>query len=466
MRPFWLAWAVVFALGSAADTIVLKNGRRVVAESVTEEGSRVIYQTQQGAFTLPKSLVDRVERDSSPTPAASDGGTGLRKSAAVPKLPVRSATPERLFVDGQVDRRYLEDLARQPALSPMRKEMMVDSFLAAVEFEIEHGRMDSALELAKMGAEAAPTDPRMLMGEAVVLIQRQEYRQAREILMRACTQAPTSADAWKFLGFAEYNLDRVEEAIRNWKKSLSLSPDPEVEKLLERAQRETAAEERFLEASSGHFTLRFEGRQISPEFGREILAAMELLFRDLERDLEDSPRDTIMVILYTGQAFYDVTQAPSWTGALFDGKIRVPLEGLTSVTPELRSVLRHEMTHSFVRARAKGRCPAWLNEGLAQVEEGKTSARYAARLQNGRLPLTALTEPFAGLDASVVPAAYAVSLAAVEMLKQSQGLGDLGRVLDRLATGTAVDAAFRSVYRMSLADVETDLTRYLQKQAR
>lgn len=466
MRPFWPAFALLLSLGATADTIVLKNGRRVVAESVTEEATRVVYQTQQGAFTLPKSMVDRVERDGALPPPSSDATAGSRKSATVPKLPARAAAPEHLIVDGQVDRRYLEDMARQPALSPMRKELMVDAFLSAVEFEIEHGRLGSALELAKMGVEGAPSDPRMLMGQAVVLIQRQEYRQARDILLRARTLAPNSAEVWKFLGFTEYNLDRVDEAIRSWKKSLSLSPDAEVEKLLERAQRETAVEERYLEANSGHFTLRFEGRQISSEFSRELLGALESLFRDVERDLEVSPRDPILVILYTGQAFYDVTQAPSWTGALFDGKIRVPVEGLTHVTAELRSVLRHEMTHSFVRARSRGRCPAWLNEGLAQVEEGKSSVRYASRLREIHLPLTALAEPFSSLDPNVVPAAYAVSLATVEMLKNSQGLGDLGRVLDRLATGSTIDAAFRGIFRMSLADVEESLAAYLQKQGR
>jgi len=35
-------------------------------------------------------------------------------------------------------------------------------------------------------------------------------------------------------------------------------------------------------------------------------------------------------------------------GALNDGRIRVPVEGLTSMTEELARVLKHELTHSFV----------------------------------------------------------------------------------------------------------------------
>ena len=58
----------------------------------------------------------------------------------------------------------------------------------------------------------------------------------------------------------------------------------------------------------------------------------------------------------------------------------MPARGITGVTPELLSVLRHEMTHSFVHFRAKGRAPTWLHEGLAQLEEGKTAAPVASAL--------------------------------------------------------------------------------------
>src|SRR5580704_15055595 len=52
--------------------------------------------------------------------------------------------------------------------------------------------------------------------------------------------------------------------------------------------------------------------------------------------------------------------APSWVGALNDGRIRVPVEGLTSLTPELSRILKHELTHSFVQQKTHGRAPVWL----------------------------------------------------------------------------------------------------------
>ena len=62
-------------------------------------------------------------------------------------------------------------------------------------------------------------------------------------------------------------------------------------------------------------------------------AALESDYDDLARDLGNPPRDNILVTLYTEQAFFDVTHAPSWSGAINDGKLRIPVSGLSSMTP-------------------------------------------------------------------------------------------------------------------------------------
>jgi hypothetical protein len=173
------------------------------------------------------------------------------------------------------------------------------------------------------------------------------------------------------------------------------------------------------------------------------------------------------VILYPGQAFYDVTQAPTWSGALFDGKIRVPVEGLSSVTYELRSVFKHEMTHSFVRARSRAKCPAWLNEGLAEIEEGKSVSRIAgdlAKAMSGQsIPLASLGEPFSTMGARAAAAAYAISLAATEMIRDKSGLSALGSILDRLAAGATIDSAMRDELGYSLDEADVRLLDYLKK---
>src|SRR5258707_15353917 len=103
-------------------------------------------------------------------------------------------------------------------------------------------------------------------------------------------------------------------------------------------------------------------------------------FSAIEWELNYTPPEPIGVILYTRQAFADITRAPGWAGALNDGRIRVPVQGLTQLTPELSRVLKHELTHSFVRQKTHPAAPTWLQEGLAQWMEGKRSGASAGLL--------------------------------------------------------------------------------------
>ena len=60
-------FSVALTLGSAgawADTIVLKNGHRISASNVTEMGDKIRYETNGGELSLPKSIVDHIERGS------------------------------------------------------------------------------------------------------------------------------------------------------------------------------------------------------------------------------------------------------------------------------------------------------------------------------------------------------------------------------------------------------------------
>jgi len=58
-----LLCAALFCMsgGAAADTIVLKNGHKIVVLSVTIEGDKVHYETRNGTLTLPKSIVDHID---------------------------------------------------------------------------------------------------------------------------------------------------------------------------------------------------------------------------------------------------------------------------------------------------------------------------------------------------------------------------------------------------------------------
>jgi hypothetical protein len=233
----------------------------------------------------------------------------------------------------------------------------------------------------------------------------------------------------------------------------------------------SGVEESYAERASSSILLVYDGKRVEPGLERVLLSSLEQAYADLVRDFGSGPLEKIVVVVYAERDFQASTQAPGWADGLFDGRVRVPARGLTGVTPDLLSVLKHEMTHSFVHFRAKGRAPTWLQEGLAQVEEGKTSARFASALAGsyaarGSFQLQGLEGGFSGFSASQARGGYALSLAAAEMLKDTRGFGAIAHFLDRLGDGSLVEDAMRETLRGDYARLESDLADWLKSRAR
>jgi hypothetical protein len=239
-----------------------------------------------------------------------------------------------------------------------------------------------------------------------------------------------------------------------------------IEQYLAKAQREATTEADFAQRESSHFTLRYEGKQSSEQLRREVVATLESEYDDLVRQLGVAPRASIPVILYTEQAFFDVTQAPSWSGAVNDGKLRIPISGVASMTSDLARVLKHELAHSFVNQASNGRCPTWLNEGVAQAMEGKSLASDGRRI--GQLFRTQHAIPYNMLESSFMRfsnveavVAYDESLAAVEYIGQTYGMSDVERILERIGQGSSSEAALRATIHSDYGQLESEVGHFL-----
>jgi hypothetical protein len=212
---------------------------------------------------------------------------------------------------------------------------------------------------------------------------------------------------------------------------------------------------------SAHFILRYD-RQVSDyRLGQQILTTLESQYRQLSSELVSQPPATVAVILYPDETYFDITQAPSWTGALFDGKIRVPTKGLVSVTTELAAILRHELTHSFIASLSGRGCPSWFNEGVAQLQEGKSAANYRkwlAQLHKDKqlIPLASLKGSLVGLPSGAAGLAYVEGLSAVEHLVSRFGRPAIRSILELMGQNHHFDNAFRTVVRQNVGDFEAD----------
>jgi len=473
------AWAALCAFSAVPvavaqeNTIVLKNGRRITALSVSQDGDKVRYETAAGTLTLPRAIVDHVESGGLPT-VAGGGETGklsLKPPEATASDPVLAASKSeiegRVVRDGEVDRNYvagLEHEARSGQTLAVWNAALAHH--VASQFEASHSEMDLALADEQQALEFAPQQPVFLMNAAYLHLRRSEYTQSLEYLERARRVAPEDPDVAKLTGWAYFGLNRLDQAVAEWKHALALRPDAEIETALKRALRDSEEEAQYKENESRHFTLRDSGAS-QPALARDVLRTLEHHFDAIESELGYAPPDSIGVILYTQQAFADITQAPGWVGALNDGRIRVPVQGLSSVTPQLSRVLKHELTHSFIQQKTRGRAPTWIQEGLAQWMEGKRSDENAAMLIQMASAPDLLTPHFDGdwmkMSTGDVGVAYAWALANVECILHSGGMTDLDRIMQRIAAGEAAEAATKAVTRDDYAGLTSDTVDYLRK---
>ena len=461
------ALLLLFAVSAvSADTIVLKNGRRIVASNVVEANGRVSYETPAGELAIPQSIVARIERNNFAPTSLADSAPPV----SAPRVDVGAGYADAAagaIHDSSVDTAYLFHLEIDArGGDPAAVAKVAAAHHAAAQFLLAKGDLDGAAAHYREALTFAPNSVPLLLNLAMIDLRESEFTAAMEPLEHARRVEPDSADVAKLMGWAYYGANKLDQAVAEWKRAQQLRPDEEVASALAKAERDREEEAGYREGETSHFSLKYSGAA-APDLAREILHVLENHFRDLESQLDYTPPERIGVILYTNEAFADITRAPGWAGAINDGRIRVPVQGLTSVTSDLSRVLKHELTHSFVGQKTRGRAPTWLQEGLAQWMEGRRSRDAASALvqiadKKAAEPFGQMEGSWMGLSGDSATYSYAWSLAAVESIIREGGMSDIEKLLDHIATEPSTELALQDSLRLSYADLAQQTTSYLR----
>ncbi len=446
---------------ASADVIVLKSGRRIETWKVEERGDRIYYQTPEGEVGIPKSLVERVERsDTVPNWAAGNKSSVKLSTSDLPALGEEAV--ERVVAGGEVNRELLtrlEDEANHNLIEAPKARAAAANALVA-DFYYKRGDLPAAESSLKRALTFAPNHPRLVLNLAVLAIEQQRYPAALDYIQTALREPSYSFEAYRLQGWVYYQMEDLDRAASAWKQALAARPDAEVEALLRKAEREEQAAENYLDKQSGRFVLRYDSGQAPGRVDVEILAALDEMYSDMVGAFNLSPREPIVVILYRQDTFYDLTGLPPQVDGLYDGKVRVPISGLSTLPPQLRTVLRHELVHAFVFLKTRGHAPRWLQEGLAQWHAG----------QRPPVPAESFRPLFEPRDGSAVfrieqafaspaqmGAAYMASWYVVDNLERRYGRGDIDRFLETLAKGDSVEQALYAAFRLSYEDLDREV---------
>jgi hypothetical protein len=145
-------------------------------------------------------------------------------------------------------------------------------------------------------------------------------------------------------------------------------------------------------------------------------------------------------------------------------------EGETDYDNLVRSI-KHEYTHAVIHALSDGKCPGWLDEGLAQWAEGDENPALKPALstwlrRNEVVSLKLLQGGFTKLETRMVAAAYAQSLYAAEYVINGFGFEKIKTYFEDLRSGTSKEDAFSGSFGISESSFERRLSGHLKTSLR
>jgi Flp pilus assembly protein TadD len=352
-------------------------------------------------------------------------------------------------------------LAHNPADRIVRRNLAYTMTRLAWQ-EVVAERYDEAVGLFKQAGTMEPGDGSILLGLGVTDHLRGDDRRAKTFLLRALDGDADLVLAHKVLGEIAYREDDLVAAAARLETLLRLDPsDMSGRARLDRVRNEARLQEGFQRLEGRHFTVKF-ANAVEPAFAGEILRMLEAAYQDVGRVLDHFPAGKVPVILHPEEEMSESMEAPAWAQGMFDGKIRLPVGGVSN--PEaLNPAIRHEYTHALVHDWTRGRAPTWLTEGLAVTFEGRDMRPEWALLREADhvIPLRELHGSYLSLPPLQRSLAYAESVAAVRFLLDHYGARAAQAFMKQLSAAKGVEQALQEAVGLTYSDFQAAFVRDL-----
>jgi tetratricopeptide (TPR) repeat protein len=434
----------LFLLGSStllrADVIYLKNGKKVECTGAREEGAEVKYTIAGGTVSIPKSMVVRIEKSED------------KKTDAQTKITLTPPMPNP-------QNQSLEDPKTKERLARFYTDRGME-FAEQKDFQSAREQFEKAYSYYKNETTA------LNLAVAYYLLKDDwnADKNFREVLRRN----PNNTIALDYLAELHWRKEELDVARDYWKRALKVKEDPAIREKLVRVEKEQSASANYSSSLSSHFLIRYDGGNAEASITAEIVDFLEVAYRQLSRQYEFFPSEPFVVILYPRQQYFNVMDVPMWSAGANDGKIKLPIKGIDSINDELKGVLIHELSHSFVDLKTLKNCPGWLHEGLAKYSEGERVSEQGKQglktlIASNSLPkFRSLQGSFASVNAQTAAVLYLQSLSFIEYLIDRHRLYQMNQLLDLLGKQEKFSEAFDRIYLVSLEDMEnrwrTDLS--------
>ena len=302
--------------------------------------------------------------------------------------------------------------APQPSDTPEQQAVLLR---AAAELKADKFA-EAERTLAK--ADLSPDHPTAALLRANALMRLSRPGEARSVLDPALRRHPSDPQLLAMAGMSSFQLDDTRAAEAYLKKSLSIQPNPSVQQVYERVQREMEGDKSTDKTFGSRFVLRYEGDKLAPTAARALTTVFDREFNRISYELGCHFNDRLVVIIQSRQNYRNTTGAADWSGGRYDGRIRISLPPNGEADAYVRQAFAHEMVHACLSKISSW--PAWLHEGLAQRLSGDRVDAPSLQLlrdmnRDKKLPkLSQLSGSWGGLSSGQARVAYSLSLVAID----------------------------------------------------
>ncbi len=343
------------------------------------------------------------------------------------------------------------------------------AFLLAqsADYALSMNYLKNSMTVAWQSKKARKNLSTYLLNKSVEAFNEQDWR-TLSMLLNASYNLWPRYDAIVMLGKYFYAIGNLDEAIFYWKKANAIRPtDQNLKESLIRAEKEQNLERSMKDIETKYFDVKFhQNYEIDPA---RLDAILGDVYERVGADLGVYPSLDTAIIFYTEKDFRDTFNQSGIVRAFYDGKIRMLVYGEVD-SEEFVSIIAHEYTHALVSILTDNKCPIWLHEGLAVLEESEYYPRTRGLVGNflaggGELSLFLLNNGFDKKnDDMKLGLAYEAANTAVRFILDKWGWNGMQRILKRIKGGThyvnAIDEEFYVTEKM----FETMWNEYVKKE--
>lgn len=284
------------------------------------------------------------------------------------------------------------------------------------------------------------------------------HQRSKLMAKRALAFDKNNAEAHVLVGRIEYDNQKLLQAKRALQAAKRINPRMDgIDGLLAKVEREMKVEKKFKKSSNSFFEVRYQN-SVDAETANGLKLAMETARDVVGRDFTYRPKHKLVLLVYSSKSFSNLNLGPHWAAGLYDGKIRLPLDGKSNLKQAV-CTLFHEYTHAIIHDLSKGNCPKWLNEGLADVQGSKVDPRgtwalEAAWRQGNLLALGDLSAAFQSSHDLTVDLAYQQSYSVARFMTETYGYKRVRRLIDDTGQEVPMELALRRRCGVSTEQLE------------